>query len=332
MKLLAIRADGPASLTVQDDASFSVSYNVLQRTVLPRIDVDVGHALDRHSVEGRCPVAATARVKDCVSRFGVSFFDHLASGDRSDQDPFVDEDGVLAGHSIIVVAKAARAVGHRSIRSCRQLFRSIAKGSEIIQSHKGSARVRQLVAQDAIQFQRMADGLVGLQPHDRRQQDHAPFILRALVGHQYLIQLFDNPLRVLGKDLAIDGLPAPAQSPVPTQREFSLVRFSLIVPAENLEQSENIRNQLLDFAPFRVHKDDLLSNKGQFGNPLEHPRLVQSLIHLLHEGNLLGKGDLEGVDLARAGKLGLNRFLVCQAHRKGDPLGGSPCIVQGLVK
>jgi hypothetical protein len=91
-------------------------------------------------------------------------------------------------------------------------------------------------------------------------------------------------------------------------------------------------DQFFDFAAFRIQEDDLLAHESHIAHALENAGLVQFGIHLLQKGNFVGQGHFKGVDLARAGKLGLDGIFLSQAHREGDPLGGYPGIVEGFIE
>ena len=110
------------------------------------------------------------------------------------------------------------------------------------------------------------------------------------------------------------------------------MRLSLGILAKNLKACKNLGDELLDLATFRVCKDDLLANEVQLCYTLKDSRLIERFVHRLHERYLVRQRDQERIDQARALESGLDRFFVCQAHRKGYALGGRAGIVQGFAE
>ncbi|OQA14700.1 MAG: hypothetical protein BWY63_03102 [Chloroflexi bacterium ADurb.Bin360] len=79
--MLAIGTDGPALVTIENDATLGVAHDIIQGAIIARVNVDVRHALDRHAVEGSCAVGAATALEDASAGANIGFFNHLAPGD-----------------------------------------------------------------------------------------------------------------------------------------------------------------------------------------------------------------------------------------------------------
>ena len=160
VELFPVRSNRPGAVAVQDDPLFSLADNVIQRPIVTGVDVDVGHALDRDPVEGGGPVGAAAAFEDLPAGFGVGFLHHLAPGDGPHQDAFINQGDILSGDAIIVIAEAAGAVDQGGIGAGGQFFRAITELAKIIQGDKRAAGEGQFIAQDTVQLEGVADGLM----------------------------------------------------------------------------------------------------------------------------------------------------------------------------
>ena len=136
MELLAVGTNRPALITVQHHAILGVGDDLIQAAVRPRVDIDIRHPFNRHPVERGRSVGTTGTFKDLPLGFRVGFLHHLASGDRTDENAFIDQEVVLRRHAVIIKAEAAGAVGFQRVGSCGKLFGAIAQVAEVFQADK----------------------------------------------------------------------------------------------------------------------------------------------------------------------------------------------------
>ena len=113
-----------------------IADDIVQGAVSARVNVDIGHALDGHAVEGGGAVGAAGTIKNMFAGFGIGFFHHLATSDGTDKDAFVDQQVILGGDAIVIKAETARAVGFEGIRAGGQFFGAVAEITKIFQADK----------------------------------------------------------------------------------------------------------------------------------------------------------------------------------------------------
>ncbi len=122
VELLTVRANRPALVTIQDDATLGIGDDVFQAAIRSGVNIDVGHALNGHAIEGTGAVGAAGAFKDNFSGSGIGFFNHLSTSNRTHQNALINEHIVLSWHAIIVKTKTTRGVRLKRVGSSGKLF------------------------------------------------------------------------------------------------------------------------------------------------------------------------------------------------------------------
>ena len=92
----------------------------------------------------------------------------------------------LRGHALVVEGEGAQAGAVLQARVADHVddFRAVAQVVQLVEREEAHAGVVGFAAQDAVELDGMADGLVDLQAELRAVEDQVEFALRALIGAQ----------------------------------------------------------------------------------------------------------------------------------------------------
>ncbi|MNK86274.1 hypothetical protein D3C87_1061800 [compost metagenome] len=145
------------------------------------LDIEVGHAVDGWAVP-----AAGAAVGDAVHA-GTELRQRTAQ--RAQQQAFADQELFAGGCTVVVMTVTGELLGDVGIEGHVEQAGTVLQAAEIAGFDETGAGVIALVAEDAVEFQRMADGFVDLQHH--------------LIGHQ---QQVARALRGVRREQQLQGL------------------------------------------------------------------------------------------------------------------------------
>ncbi|MCY1175796.1 hypothetical protein D9M73_160500 [compost metagenome] len=108
---------------------------------------------------------------------------------RAQQQAFADQELFAGGRAVVVMAVAGELFGNVRIEGDIEQFRAVLQAAEICGFDEAGPGIITLIPEDAVQFQRVADGFVDLQHH--------------LVGHQQQVAL---ALRGVWRQEQLQGL------------------------------------------------------------------------------------------------------------------------------
>jgi len=157
----------------------------------------------------------------------------------------------LRGYAVIVISKTSRRVGEGGVCPGGQLIGTVTQFAKILQRDEGPASEGQLVTQNAVQFQGMPNGFVGLQVHDSGQEYDRAIINRALPGVERVVQFAHDALCILTEVLQVNGLPS-AGVPPPEGLEFAFVHTAFAVDTVHLERGEHLGDDLFNLTSLGV--------------------------------------------------------------------------------
>ena len=160
-----------------------------------RLEVEIGHAVDRRAV----PVVGP-RVGD-AGQSGSRLRDRAAQ--RPLQDSVADEVDFFGAGPVIVERVARELFRPRRIERDVEQVGAIAIGAEHVGRDEARAGEIALVAQDAVELERMADRFVDLQDHLVGRQQHVHRAARAVRRSEQFQRLLRDP--AAGADEAETG-------------------------------------------------------------------------------------------------------------------------------
>nr|GFC33288.1 hypothetical protein [Tanacetum cinerariifolium] len=156
----------------------------LRHRLIARLDVEVGH-----SVDGR-PVPATG------ATVGNAFHAGAVLRQRATQwafeDAVLDQELLAGGCAVVVIAIARQLLGNLRVEGHVEQARAVLQAAKVAGFDEAGAGVVALVAEDPVQFQRMADGLVDLQDHLVRRQQQVTWAGRGVGRQDQLQRLIGN--------------------------------------------------------------------------------------------------------------------------------------------
>ncbi len=114
----------------------------------------------------------------------------------------------MRGLALVIKAVAGQFLGDARVEADIEQGRTILVSAKVLQPDKAGARVVALVAKDAIQFQRMADGFVDLQHHLVRHQQQVGGAARRIGRVQQLQGFVRHPRCSVSEAQARDDLRA----------------------------------------------------------------------------------------------------------------------------
>src|SRR5690349_11502316 len=145
-----VDAVGPMALDV--DAPFHVGEQIVER-VGSRLQTDVGNAHDRDAAPA---VRSIRSLRSSLADFGS----HFAIGAVVDEEPLADNIPLLAGNSIVVVARGCEGFRFRIVGDQVYTRRAIAEDAALFRSKEAGSGIVRFIAERPIQLAGMAAGLV----------------------------------------------------------------------------------------------------------------------------------------------------------------------------
>ncbi len=184
LELVARIVDGPRAVGLHQHAALDAGDHLVQRRIA-RLEVQVGHAVDRRTVP-----AVGARIGHaCHSRARL----RNGAAQRPLEDSGADQVDALGARAVVVVRVAREFLGPRRVERDVEEFGAVAIRAEHVRRDEARAGEIALVAQDAVEFQRMADRLVDLQDHLVRRQQHVHRAARAVRRRKQFERFLRDP-------------------------------------------------------------------------------------------------------------------------------------------
>ena len=167
---------------------------------LARLDVEVRHPIDRRAV----PVLCT-RVRH--ARQAAAFLRHRAA-EAADQDAVLDQVLTLSRCAVVVEAVRRQLAGHGGIERDVQQLGAVLVGAEHVGRDEARAGVVALVAEDPVEFERVADRLMDLQDHLVGCEQRIHHAGRAVGGGEQLERLVGDARRSVAEAVPTEHLGA----------------------------------------------------------------------------------------------------------------------------
>src|SRR5471032_661292 len=183
LELVARIVDGPGTVGAHQNAVFDIADQLLQR-LIAGLDIQVGHAIDRRTVP-----AAGATVGDTV-HVGTELRQRAAQWTQ--QQAFFDQKLFARGGTVVVMTVAGKLLGNVRVEGYVEQFGAVLQAAEVFCLDETGAGVIALVAEDTVQFQRVADGFVDLQHHLVRHQQQVARALWRVRRQQQLQRLIGD--------------------------------------------------------------------------------------------------------------------------------------------
>ena len=199
LELVAVVVDGPGTIRLHQHTELHLGDQFVQRGAA-RLQIDVGHAVDGRAVPGRGAKVRHARQPAALLRF--------KRAQAALQHAVLDQQFARCGVAAIVKGIAGQLIRPARIEAHVHQGRPVLQPAEILRLDEAPAGVIAFIAQDAIEFQRVADGLVNLQHHLVRHQDQVHVAAGAIGRLQQLQRFVRDALRLTLPALRLEGFAA----------------------------------------------------------------------------------------------------------------------------
>ncbi len=208
LELVAAVIDRPRVVGVHVHAVFDRGDELVDRCITG-LDVEVGHAVNRWSVP-----TGGSRVRHALE--STALLTHRAT-ETALQNAVLDQELLGRRGAVVVKAVAGELTRHGRVEGDVEEVRAVAEAAEHVRRDEAGAGVVALVAEDPVEFQRVADRLVNLQDHlirseedvhDSRGAVGSRQKLEGLVGHPRSAVAETEPVEHLSTTLATEGVGA----------------------------------------------------------------------------------------------------------------------------
>ena len=199
LEFVACIVDGPRTVGRHQDAVFDAA-NQLRQALVAGFDIQVGHAVDRRAV----PTAGTA--VGHAAHAGTELRQRAAQW--LEQQPFTDQELLAGGGAVVVMAVAGQLLGNVRVEGHVEQGRAVLQAAEVLGLDEAGAGVIALVAQDAVELQRVADRFVDLQDHLVGHQQQVARALGRVRCQQQLQGFVGNARRGADQAEAVDHIEA----------------------------------------------------------------------------------------------------------------------------
>ena len=269
------------------------------KRVLARLQVEVGHAVDGRPEPVLGALVGDARLAGALLAF--------QGAEGAHEDAVLDDELLRRRIADVVGAVGGRLAGNGGIEGDVHELGAVAQGADVRELHEGGAGVVALVAEDAVQLQGVAHGLVDLEHHLVGRQHEVRRHGRAFGGREQLQGLFRDPAGLGFSSGEIQEFPAPlvVTAPGPVGgTELGVAAFT----GNGLYAEANDMDVLLDGGA---------GGGDDFGLDVSGVDLRQGLDDLVRDLHGLGELDrLPGEKIgAEGGMQTMGRFVVSNGGR-----------------
>jgi hypothetical protein len=157
---------------------------IASKVASPGLDIEVRHAVDRRAV----PVVGSGVRRAGKARAQL----RRRASQRPLEDPVADQMDALGGSALVVPAVAGELFPDRGIERDIEKIGAVPVRPEHLRRDEARAGEVPLVAENAVELERMSDRLVDLQDHLVRHQQHVHRSARAIGGPDELERLLGN--------------------------------------------------------------------------------------------------------------------------------------------
>ncbi len=195
LELVACVVDRPGAVVGHQHPALDTGHQ-LREALVAGLQVEIGHAVD-----GRAVPTAGAAVGDALQAAAVL---RQGAAERTQQAAFADQVFLARGAAVVVLAVAGQLLGDFRVEADVEQAGAVLVATEVLGLDEAGTGVVALVAEDAIQLQRVADRLVDLQDHLVRHQQQVAAAARGVRRRQRLQGLVGDAWRGADQAEALD--------------------------------------------------------------------------------------------------------------------------------
>lgn len=199
LEFVARIVDRPRAIGAHQDAVLDTTDHLLQR-LIARLDVEVGHAVDRWPV----PAAGAA----VGNAFEAGTILRQCPTQWPQQQAVADQELFARRSAVVVMAVAGEFFRDARVEGYVEQVGAVLQAAEIAGLDETGAGVIALIAEDAVELQRVTDGFMDLQHHLIRHQQQVARALRGVRREQQLQGLVGDLRTCTDQTAAADDIGA----------------------------------------------------------------------------------------------------------------------------
>lgn len=322
LELVACVVDRPGAVVGHQHPALDTGHQ-LREALVAGLQVEIGHAVD-----GRAVPTAGAAVGDALQAAAVL---RQGAAERTQQAAFADQVFLARGAAVVVLAVAGQLLGDFRVEADVEQAGAVLVATEVLGLDEAGTGVVALVAEDAIQLQRVADRLVDLQDHLVRHQQQVAAAARGVRRRQQLQGLVGDARRGADQAEALDHFGAALLAGMVAAETAGLAVMAVVGGDAGAGIDEALLVVLLGAGAVQVEL--FLAADFEEYAPVHQALVARHLGGFLGEQFVaLGEGGERGVLVRRA----ILRAAACRRQSAdveqgvpGDPLGLPFGLLQG---